>query len=80
MLSNGWTLLGETSKWVSASNDRLAEISADADGVSATVRGAPDEAVTLAFLAPGDATIWSVECVVPDAGTVTFRMPSETCA
>jgi len=80
VLSNGWTLLGETSKWVSASNDRLAEISADADGVSATVRGAPDEAVTLAFLAPGDATIWSVECVVPDAGTVTFRMPSETCA
>ncbi len=70
VLPGGYTLLGELDKWVSVSPQRFAAVQGSADGVTAVLRGAAGEAVTVHFLSPaGD--VLAGTCALGAAGTAT---------
>jgi hypothetical protein len=57
VLPNGYTLLGETDKYVSVSPDRFKSVVASGGaganaGISVTLVGAPSEQVKLAYIGP----------------------------
>ena len=69
----GVALLGEVAKWVPVSADRievLRVVGAAGDALAAVVRGAPGEAVELAFAVGSEVAM--LLCTVPDSGTVAF--------
>jgi hypothetical protein len=81
VLENGWVLLGEPSKWVPVSNARFQDLVVITEGsttsASVTARGPPGEAITVAWLAPGDYTKpLLANCVMPGGGTVNVRVSS----
>ncbi|KAJ1458189.1 hypothetical protein M885DRAFT_95114 [Pelagophyceae sp. CCMP2097] len=81
LLGNGWALLGETAKWVTASNDRIVDVAYDGGGVAVVVRGQPGERVTLHFLppaSPGRATL-AATCTVAESGVVKMTVPDLAC-
>jgi hypothetical protein len=81
VLENGWVLLGEPSKWVPVSNARFQDLVVSTEGsttaASVTARGPPGEAITVAWLVPGDYTKpLLANCVMPAGGTVNVRVSS----
>jgi hypothetical protein len=79
VLENGWVLLGEPSKWVPVSNARFQDLTLNMDGntasASVTARGPPGEAITVAWLAPGEFTKpLLANCVMPAGGAVNVRV------
>jgi len=75
----GWALLGEWSKLVVVSAQRVVgvrpECSPSAPALEVTVRGAAGEAVELAFAAP-DGSVHTVAARIPAAGRATVRVPT----
>lgn len=71
MLANGYSFLGEKSKYVSVSPGRFTSISAGAGGsagVAVALVGSPGEAVDLVYIAPGDKTVQIQTVTVPSNG------------
>lgn len=80
VLGNGWTLLGEPDKWVSVSSMRFQSLSYDGNTAAVTVLGAPEEVVTVNWLAPGASTPISVVCVITESLSSRVEVPSATCS
>ena len=92
VLSNGWALLGEPSKWVPVTSQRVASVAPVGAGLQVEVRGVNGEAVSLSFaFSPGVASAGLLEagtrlpvrtmtCVVPESGMARFSMPSGACS
>lgn len=67
VLSNGWTVLGELSKWVPVSPTRLLEVSAIQEGgVKVLLAGVATEEITITFVTPKQTTV-SFTCTIPAA-------------
>ena len=87
--ASGWALLGEVRhKWVGVSPARVTAIATGAGphgSMAATVRGAPNESIELAFAPPASAThdgplvAKVVKCVLPATGVATLRVLEATC-
>ena len=77
-LPNGWTLLGEPSKWVPVSNARFRDLSyakeSSGTSVSVTAMGPSGENIEVAFLSPGGSTPTIVKCVIPDGSDVSIQI------
>ena len=92
VLSNGWSLLGETRKWVPVTSQRVAAVSQVGSGLEVEVHGAVGEAVALSFafssevaagrqLAAGARLpVTTVTCTLPESGMARLSMPSKACA
>ena len=87
VLANGWTLLGEPSKWVPVSSSRFEDLQVSSDGdttsVSVTANGPPGETITVAWLKPGASSTRNpspmlVNCTIPAGGAVSVRVHSGT--
>jgi hypothetical protein len=77
---NGWAVLGEvSSKWVGVSEARMKSIEATATELNVIVKGAPNEKVTLSFVAPRSQTTTTLTCTVGEDSSATFSMPSKAC-
>ena len=91
VLSNGWVLLGETSKFLVATPDRFSDIDSDVGGteLSVTVSGASKEHVTVELFAPqalartqlGPSTMETlkVDCLLSAAGSAQLRCTGGNC-
>eukprot|EP00053_Salpingoeca_punica_P027614 m.25231 g.25231 ORF g.25231 m.25231 type:complete len:316 (-) comp9717_c0_seq1:39-986(-) len=77
VLSNGWALVGETSKWVSVSNTRLQDPVVSTLDLSVVIKGLAGEAVILWLRAP-DSTLVSATCVVGSNGRVILWVDAST--
>ena len=53
LVITAWYLLSEPSKWVSVSRQRFSGVATDASTATAWIKGAADEDVTVAWMAPG---------------------------
>ena len=75
----GWALLGEWSKLVVVSAQRVVGVRAEcppsAPALEVTVRGAAGEAVGLAFAAP-DGGVHTVAATISASGRATVRVPT----
>ena len=74
VLGNGWSVLGETTKIVAASSQRITAISADSDGAAVVVDliGESGEKVEMGFLsAAGEVVV--LRCAVGLSGRVRMR-------
>ena len=81
---NGWTFLGDLSKYVAASSNRFGHVSCDAGKLSVTVYGTAAEKVAVAFLqsspssssssstAAAAATVHVMDVTVPPSGSITL--------
>lgn len=87
-LCNGtsWAVLGELSKFISMSRQRIGALDSDcaAKAVRLTLLGAPGEEVELWFVAPAvDGTLLQPEahrCTILPTGQTTLSMPGGHCA
>jgi hypothetical protein len=77
--SSSWTILGELSKWVPMSPQRVTDISTTATGFSISLRGAAREAVEMWF-ADSDDRLVKVDCQLSDAGSAIVSMPDARCS
>eukprot|EP01064_Diplonema_japonicum_P022867 TRINITY_DN330_c17_g1_i1.p1 TRINITY_DN330_c17_g1~~TRINITY_DN330_c17_g1_i1.p1 ORF type:complete len:753 (+),score=190.36 TRINITY_DN330_c17_g1_i1:65-2323(+) len=67
--SNGWALLGELSKWVPVSSQRVTSVAVNGDNIEATVKGANHETVILTFYKTQPV---EVHCTLPSSGVVVL--------
>lgn len=77
----GWTLLGETSKLIAVSRQRIERISVsptDGDKLHVALRGAPAEVVELSFIDDGDRVVRG-SCTISGSGESILSMPSGKC-
>ena len=84
-LSNGWAVLGDLSKWVPTSPQRLQSVTwnnnnndGDNSSVTVVVHGAPDETVAFSFL-DGAMQAVHAECVLNSAGSISMVVPALQC-
>ena len=78
--TNGWAVLGEVStKWVGISEARMKNIVATETDLTVIVKGAPNETVTLTFVAPRSKTTVTLTCPVGEDSSATFSMPAKAC-
>lgn len=70
-------LLGETSKIVPISPQRVYAISADTADVKVTLKGAPGETVRFFYILGSSQK--SVTCIMSPAGTAVISFASDTC-
>ena len=73
VLGNGWAFMGEAStKWVAVSNDRFgAGLMVEFDtGLQVTAQGQAGEVIRVMALAPGATVPTTVDCTVPESGSV----------
>ena len=90
VLSNGWVLLGETSKFLVVAPDRFSDIDVRGAELSVTVSGASREHVTVELLAPqalartqlGPSSMETlkVDCLLSAAGSAKLRCSDGKCA
>ena len=92
VLANGWSLIGETSKWVPVTSQRVASVTQAGSGLEVVVHGAVGETVALSFafssevasgkpLAAGTKLpVTTISCVLPESGMARFSMPAKTCS
>jgi len=78
VLSNGISLLGEMSKWVPISQQRIYSINISPNSVSVSIRGAAGEIVKLAF-ADAAKKIGFVSCTLSSSGKAIVVFPDGTC-
>jgi len=72
ILGNGWAILGETSKLVTTSAQRIQSISTNNSGVSVQLIGAPNEKVEFAFVAPsGDIVLQATTLSPQGTGSIS---------
>lgn len=80
VLGNGWTLLGEPSKWVPVSAARFHSLAYDSNGAdteaSVIAVGPEGEKIEVAWLAPSATTPTVVSCVIPRGSAVSVQIGS----
>jgi len=84
MNETSWVLLGETSKIVRMSEQRMGDISYDEVGVIIVqLRGAPQEVITVAAIdSSSEIKVENVKyfkCTIPDIGVATLEIPAGYC-
>jgi len=79
-LFNGWILLGETTKFIPISKQRIISISATSEPnqITVKIRGVPKEQVTLQF--SNGSTVHSFTCAIADAGYIKVTAPEGNCS
>ena len=88
VLSNGWVLLGETSKFLVATPDRFSDIDVGGTKLSVTVSGASEEHVVVELLTPqalartqvSTMETLKVDCLLSAAGIAQLRCSGRKCA
>ena len=73
IFQNGWSLLGEVSKWVPVSEARFFDIGSDEFGAHANVRGQAGELVSLSWRKP-DGTIFVSPCILNESGVAIIAV------
>lgn len=79
-MPGGWTLLGEISKIVPVSAQRITKIVAGEGSATITVSGVSGEKVTMAYLQFASTTVNSLTCVIGTSGSATMELPTGKCA
>lgn len=76
-LANGWTLLGEPSKWISVSNRRFAGISSDSQQVGVTLRGMSGENVAVGWVTNTGRYV-RASCTITSSDSVRMTVDTNT--
>jgi hypothetical protein len=91
VLSNGWSLLGEASKWVPVTSQRISSVAQVGDAIEVVVSGVNGESVSLSFafstdvasgkgLEPGTRlAVTTFTCTLPESGMARFSVPDQGC-
>ena len=79
-----WVLLGETSKFIKMSEQRIGDIIFSTNVIIVQLLGAPQEVVTMAAIDAQNTNITSenvkyFKCTIPDNGEITLYLPSGRC-
>ena len=82
---SSWVILGETSKFIKMSEQRIGNIMLSTDVVELHLYGAPQEVVTIAAIDTENTSITPesvkyFKCTIPDNGEITLQVPSGRCA
>jgi len=77
VFNNGWSILGELTKWVPVAEARTRSITTSTSGISVLLFGEPGEYVPYSFY-NGTNTI-TVECFISDDGSATVSVPDRVC-
>jgi hypothetical protein len=84
VLPNGWTLLGETNKWVPVSSARFQDLafstsssSSLSTSASVTALGQEGERISVAWLAPKSTNPTVVECIIPRGNSVLIHISTD---
>jgi len=78
VLSNGWTLLGETDKYVSVSNQRFDSINVSGSELTIDLIGDNQEKVTVALL-NADGKYSEYECKFNNVSKMILTLPAGSC-
>jgi len=78
VLANGWVILGELSKWVPTSPERIQNIAVTDEGLSMALHGGSGEEVEMVFVDRSGLLVTAV-CKLPAAGMAILRLPAATC-
>ena len=80
---SGWILLGETSKFIKMSEQRISKLMITSGYLIVQLHGSPQEIVTMAAIdTNNDITIENVRyfhCTIPDDGEVILHIPDGWC-
>ena len=83
MSENSWVLLGETSKYIKMSEQRVSDLTVTSNQLIVQLHGSPQEVVTMAAIdTKDDITTENVEyfkCTIPDDGETTLYIPNGWC-
>jgi hypothetical protein len=79
VLANGWSFVGETDKWVSASKRRFSGLMSSDDEIRVMATGVSGERVTVAFINTAN-TVVSGVCTIGNTNTVevSVELASQT--
>ena len=85
MGKSSWVILGETSKFIKMSEQRIGDIMVSTNVVVLHLYGAPQEVVTIAAIDTENTSITPenvqyFKCTVPDNGEITLQVPSGRCS
>ena len=79
-----WVLLGETTKFVKMSEQRIGDIVISSDVITVSLFGSPQEVVTMAAIDVQNTitpeNVKYFKCTVPDSGEITLFLPSGRCS
>ena len=70
--NNTVLILGELSKWVKVSPDRITDISLKPENLAVSMTGAPNEKVTITFMFNGKPL--HATCVIPESKKVVVKV------
>ena len=88
-LSNGWTILGESSKFIPISRQRMTSVILGRSTVMIRLVGAANEVVRLSAVPPrrqevgneaGAIVVRQFTCKLPESGQATLILPNGDCA
>ena len=78
-----WVLLGETSKFIKMSEQRVSDVMVNLGHLTVQLHGSPQEIITMAAIDTlNDITIENVnyyQCTIPDDGKITLHIPAGLC-
>ena len=82
---SSWVLLGETSKLIKMSEQRIGDITFSNKVIIVHLFGAPQEVVTMAAIDTQNTTLTPenvqyFKCTIPDNGEITLEIPSGRCS
>ena len=80
---SSWVLLGETSKFIKMSEQRVSDLTVTDGRLIIQLHGSPQEVVTMAAIdTKNDVTTENIEyfqCTIPDDGKITLHIPAGRC-
>jgi len=81
VFANGWSVLGETDKFISVSHPRFNHVNVNSESIYVDLRGVYNEKVTISFAQKSGSTytVSSYGCVIPATGSVGLQVPGGKC-
>ena len=83
MEESSWVLLGETTKFIRMSEQRVSNVTATGGDLMVQLHGSPQEVVTMAAIdTNNDITVENVkyfQCTIPGDGKTTLHIPAGQC-
>ena len=80
---SSWVLLGETSKFIKMSEQRVSDVMVTSGYLIVQLHGSPQENVTMAAIdTANDITIENIkyfQCTIPDDGKIALHIPTGGC-
>jgi hypothetical protein len=77
VFDNGWSILGELTKWVPMAEARTRSISTSSSGIAVLLNGEPGEYVPYTFF--NGTMTFTIQCFIGDDGSATVTVPDGVC-